>query len=182
MPINATNPMLPVGTAAGVRIRPVDPADADGLAEFYACLSPESRYRRFMGTSRGLPPDASRLLCTPDHQHAEGLVAVLETPGPGDGLIVGHLCLVATGGDALELAVAVADAHQRHGIGRRLFVEALAWARRSQIRIITATAFADNRPALRLLESAPEGTTVRTSHGDVVSVEIPLRQPSESET
>lgn len=165
--------------ASTVEIRPVDATDAPGLAGFYETLSAESRRLRFLGGCSGLAPASCRALCAVDHEHAEGLVAVLRQPGPEDGRIVGHLCLVPDDADGLELALAVADAFQGQGIGRRLFVEALAWARGHGVRTVIATSFADNAPVLRLLTSASEGATVRLGGAGVVDVEIPIGSPAQ---
>lgn len=67
------------------------------------------------------------LFCGPDHEHREGLVAVLDEPGAPAPTIVGHLCLEPSGNQEVEMAVAVADRWQRHGIGRRLLVAAMTW-------------------------------------------------------
>jgi GNAT superfamily N-acetyltransferase len=58
--------------------------------------------------------------------HREGLVAV-ERQGRRE-RIVGHLCLEPLGSQDVEMAVAVADAWQHHGIGHALLVAAIDWA------------------------------------------------------
>ena len=101
-----------------VRVRRVRPDDAAKLVAFYRRLSPESWRRRFLGYAT-IGADMLGQLCGPDHLHAEGFVAEL-VGSPGDGQIVGHLCLEPVEQGAIEVAVAVADAYQRMGIGRRL--------------------------------------------------------------
>ncbi len=157
-----------------IGIRAVDAHDADALRAFYASLSADTRRKRFLGTSSGIAAERSRAFCTPDHHHAEGFVAVLRAVGPRDGRVVGHLCLENDGAGGIELAIAVADGFQRHGIGRRLFEAARDWACAEGIARITATAFADNSPVLRLLTSAPMGATIRAADGGLVDIEIPL--------
>jgi GNAT superfamily N-acetyltransferase len=159
-----------------VTLRQIDAADRGELARFYAALSPESRRRRFLGTSPGLPDQSCRSLCCPDHDHEEGFVAVRRSTGPEDGQIVGHLCLVPCDESAVvELAVAVADEHQGRGIGRHLFEAALAWAEHHEVALVTATAFEDNATVLRLLSSAPNGALLRPAGAGVVEIDIPLR-------
>ena len=106
----------------------VQPGDRDALMQFYASLSAESISRRFHGASNGIGDRVARFFCGPDHEHREGLVAVLDEPGAPAPIIVGHLCLEPSGAREVEMAVAVADAWQRHGIGRRLLLAAIAWA------------------------------------------------------
>jgi acetyltransferase len=157
-----------------VTLRRIDAPDREELVRFYAALSPESRRRRFLGTASGIPDQSCRSLCSPDHEHEEGLVAVRRSGGRDDGEIVGHLCLVPVDASTVEFAVAVADEHQGRGIGRHLFEAALAWAARHQIATVTATAFADNAPVLRLLSSSPSGANVRPVGAGVVEIEIPV--------
>jgi acetyltransferase len=107
-------------------IRAIRPADVVPLERFYAELSPDSRDARFHGGARGIEDRAARTFCGPDHVHREGLVAV-ERQGRRE-RIVGHLCLEPLGSQDVEMAVAVADAWQHHGIGHALLVAAIDWA------------------------------------------------------
>jgi GNAT superfamily N-acetyltransferase len=157
-----------------VTVRLIDASDREELARFYAALSPESRRRRFLGVSSGIPDRSCRSLCTPDHKHEEGFVAVSRSDGPDDGRIVGHLCLVRAESSSVELAVAVSEDQQGHGIGRRLFVAALDWADEHHIASLTASAFADNARVLRLLSSAPLGARLHDVGAGVVEIEIPI--------
>lgn len=155
-----------------ISIRRVRPGDRDALVALYAALSPDSRYARFLGMTRGLDGEEARSFCTPDHIHDEGFVAVAETDQREE--IVGHLCLEPAGDRRLELAVAVSDHFQRHGIGRRLMEAALAWAQSHGIEAILASAFADNFRVLRLLSSAPYPVHLSPADGGIVDVTIPL--------
>jgi GNAT superfamily N-acetyltransferase len=134
-----------------VRIRAIRPSDEAELERFYAGLSPESRRTRFFSISPGLSQAQSHAFCTTDHDHREGFVAVARI-GPEHGeRIVGHLCLEPSGSKAAEVAIAVADAFQHHGIGRRLMTAGAAWARREDITRLTATMLMGNAPIHRLL-------------------------------
>jgi acetyltransferase len=134
-----------------VRVRVVRPTDAAGLERFYAALSEESRRTRFFCITSALSHVQSVSFCTTDHDHREGFVAVVEG-GPGEEeRIVGHLCLEPDGTDQAEVAIAVADDFQHHGIGRRLMAAGIAWARREHIVRFRATMLASNAPINRLL-------------------------------
>jgi GNAT superfamily N-acetyltransferase len=165
--------MAAAADSSDVLIRRVRPSDRDELAAFYAALSPESRRARFLGTSAGLSASQSRSFCTPDHQHAEGFVA-LAPAATGAATVVGHLCLEPVGEGRLELAVAVVDTWQGHGIGRTLFEAALDWARQRRCTEIVASAYADNGRVLRLLSSAPHSPRISVADAGVVNVSIPL--------
>jgi acetyltransferase len=155
-----------------VRIRAIRPNDEAELQRFYAGLSPESRTTRFFSISPGLSPAQSHTFCTTDHDHREGFVAVTHT-GPGRGeRIVGHLCLEPDGADAAEVAIAVADEFQHHGIGRRLLMAGAAWARREHIARFAATMLAGNAPIHRLL--AGLGLATRTAYTDAGVSEVTI--------
>lgn len=160
-------------SAPAIVIRRVDASDGPALRDLYAHLSSESRRRRFLGTTSGIGMDTSSALCTPDHIHEEGFVAVLRTVGREDGRLVGHVCLAFGEVGVTELAVAVDDDFQERGIGRRLFGAALEWGTDHDVERFAATAFADNTAVLRLLTSSP-GAVVRPTDGGLVDVEIPV--------
>ena len=163
-------------------VRPVDPADADRLRAFYAELSPQSRRLRFLGTGPGIGSASSRAFCAPDHVHAEGFVAEPLTPaeggrtvaasGPDSGPILAHLCLEPDGSGGTEFAIAVADAWQRGGIGRRLMEHALAWATDRGIETLSATALATNIGLQRLVRAVAPDATILGRAGGLIDVII----------
>jgi acetyltransferase len=157
-----------------VRIRAIRPTDMPELERFYAGLSPESRFTRFLSLSPGLSHGQSVSFCSTDHDHREGFVAVVEGPIVGHERIVGHLCLEPDGVDAAEVAIAVADAFQRRGIGRLLLAAGAAWARRERIARFTATMFASNAAIHRLLVGLGLPTRVRWIGGGVTEITIDL--------
>ncbi len=165
----------PGSTAAGpleqVSVRRVSAADADGLDAFYAGLSPRSQRQRFLGYVPSVGVSNTRSFCMPDHEHSEGFVAV----AGAEGRIVGHVCLVTDPRGTTELAIAVEDAAQRRGIGRRLFQAALAWGQEHDLERFTATAFADNAGMRHLADSGPHPPTRQALGGGVIRIEIPLR-------
>lgn len=171
MPVAMSSGLARAATASARawHIRRIRASDAERLSAFYAALSCESRLTRFLGISPGIGRPLARSMSTADHEHREGFVAVV-----GE-WIVGHLSLEPVSDGTEEVAVAVADAWQRRGIGRALFEEGLRWARQRGVRSIVATAYAWNTPVLRLLSSAPEASTTGDSLAGVVLVEIPLQ-------
>ena len=153
--------MRSVGQA--VRIRPIRPTDADKLERFYAELSSESRRLRFFSLSPGVSPRQSAGFCTTDHEHREGFVAVVGRGSASRERIVGHLCMEPDDGRCVEVAIAVADAYQHHGIGRRLMTAGIEWARQEGFATLRASIFASNPAIDRLLI----GTGLPTHLGDV---------------
>jgi len=140
-------------------IRPIRPADAEELARFYERLSDESRRLRFFACLRGLSEPQARQFCCTDHDHREGFVAC--TNGPDGERIVGHLCLEPAGDGTAEVALAVADELQGHGLGRRLTDAGLAWARDAGLSHLTATMLAENAAIHRLLAGLGVPSRVR---------------------
>ena len=176
----AATPRLPRGTCIvlhdgrRVAIRPIDPADADGLCAFYRTLSPRSRYARFLGTAAGISDATVSQFAEVDHTVAEGLVAILHEHGPADGAIVGHLCLEPDGAGSNELAIAVADEFRGHGIGKAMVRRAVESARRRGVHRLTATMFATNTPMRRLMLDTGWKTAVDELDAGVESIEMEL--------
>jgi acetyltransferase len=157
-----------------VKIRRVRSGDGPALQRFYEELSPDSRLRRFLGVVGGISDNQTRLFCTPDHDHDEGFVAVLERRAEGRERIVGHLCLEPDGRDAAEVAIAVSDELQGHGLGHRLMKAGLAWARTAGITTLTATMFVDNAAIQRLLFGLGLSATSRFLSAGVAEIRIEI--------
>jgi RimJ/RimL family protein N-acetyltransferase len=144
----------PVKTAPtlDIRVRRIVPEDADELCRFYAALSPDSRRLRFLSLGTRFGDTDAQYFCGSDHEHREGFVAELVNPEPDGTRIIGHLCLEPTRPDEMEIAVAIADAYQRRGIGRRLVAAAAAWASAHGVARFRAWFAPDNIGIKRLLE------------------------------
>jgi acetyltransferase len=160
-----------------ITIRPTSPSDAEALERFYADLSEDSRHLRFFGGLRGISHTQSVSFCTPDHQHREGFVAVA-SEGGGQAVIVGHLCLEPVDAHTAEAAIAVADAFQRQGIGRRLMTAGIDWARSVGITRLTATMLAMNVPIYRLIRGLGLAMSTRPQGVDAIGVAIDLTRPA----
>jgi GNAT superfamily N-acetyltransferase len=161
----------------GVTIRPIAPGDRPRLERFYAALSIDSLDARFHGATRGIGDREARSFCGPDHVHREGLVAVERRRGGRD-RIVGHVCLepIDDSGD-LEMAIAVADAWQHHGIGRALLGAALDWATVHGVKRLHAAIRWSNPAIVGLLRSIDRPMHIANgADGDLEAV-IDLAQP-----
>jgi RimJ/RimL family protein N-acetyltransferase len=176
----AADPRLARGSAVvlegdrRIAIRPIDPADADGLRVFYRSLSPRSRYARFLGAAAGISDATARRFAEVDHSASDGLVAVLQEKGPRDGTIIGHLCLEPDGVGSNELAMAIADGFRGHGIGTAMMRGAIESARDRGIRRLTATMFATNLPMRRLMLGTGLSASVDDLDGGIESIELQL--------
>ena len=128
-----------------IRVRRVGPRDAQQIECFYADLSAESRFMRFHGASHGIRHQQAKTFAAADHRRRDGFVAV------ADGRIVGHLVLEPLGNGVEELAVAVDDRIQHHGVGTLLMAAAIASARLRHVRRLVAWVMLDNIAMARLL-------------------------------
>jgi acetyltransferase len=166
---------VPESTPADVRVRRIEPADSEALRQFYSALSAESRRRRFLSLSTRFGNTESRYFCGPDHDHREGYVAEV-TDASSRRRIIGHVCMEPCGPQEMEIAIAVADAFQGHGIGRRLADEAIGWAEVHGIRRVLAWSAWDNPAIRRLLESLRRPLHYGPSSGAVETI-IELQPP-----
>jgi acetyltransferase len=151
--------------------------DADALERFYADLSEDSRHRRFFGCLRRISHAQSISFCTPDHEHREGFVAVASSESDQPS-IVGHLCLEPVDASTAEVAIAVADAFQHQGVGRRLMTAGIDWARSVGITRLTATMLVANVPIYRLVRSLGLAMSTQSESGDTIVVSIDLTRPA----
>jgi GNAT superfamily N-acetyltransferase len=161
------------GTRVGVR--PLRPDDEALLAETFAHMSEESRYRRFMSPVPTLAPRVLHYLCCVDHHDHEALAAV----APETGEIVGEARYIRCRDrpEVAEIAVAVADEWQGRGVGSLLLLRLAGRARREGIERFSAFMLAGNQEMLELLSHV--GPVERVGlDGPGLQVEAPVRRRS----
>lgn len=141
-----------------VLLRPMLPTDGQRLARFSAALSPASRQARRQGAvapSTGAMPaepltDFGELI-EPDYEQHIGYV--ITVPDEGSDRIIGEACFVIDGNSgSADIALVVADAWQRHGIGTRVLLAMARAAARRGLRWLRADVAASNRDALQMLQ------------------------------
>lgn len=147
-------------------IRPLDPRDAPHLADLFGRLSPTSRHLRYLTPMSTLPPGHLRHLAAVDHQAHEA-VGAFEA---GELVGAAHYFRSREEPGRAEIAVEVADVHQRHGLGRRLLVELARLARDRGITHFTAIALAENPGVRGLLRHPRWPTTTRTDGSEIVLI------------
>ena len=158
------------------RIRRIAPGDHDELMRFYANLSTDSLEARFHGAVPGIGDRTARFFCGPDHEHREGLVAEA-TDARGRPMIVGHLCLEPTSPGKAEMAIAVADALQRHGLGRAMLLGAVSWAQDHGVATLSASIRGSNGAMLGLIRSMGLPVTAGDADAGVINAVIDLGVP-----
>jgi acetyltransferase len=158
------------------RLRSITSRDRAALTRFYAALSPDSRASRFHGGGLSIPDGTATFFCGPDHEHREGIVAE-SFEGTGEPTIIGHLCLEPADGETAEMAIAIADAWQHHGVGRAMLDQAIRWARAHGFARLLASMLGGNTGMALLLRSVGYPITYGATDGDTVDAYLDLRHP-----
>jgi acetyltransferase len=123
-------------------IRPMGADDAGRELRFIESLSPQSRYERVF-SHRSLKPGELRALVRFDVRREIALVVTTGTP-PDETFVAVARLKKDDGGHGSEFGLAVGDAWQRQGVGRRLLDTLLAVARQAGVRRVEGRTLATN--------------------------------------
>jgi GNAT superfamily N-acetyltransferase len=131
-----------------VLVRPVRPDDRELFVAGFERMSPESRYRRFMGHKRNLSERELDFFTRLDHELHEAIGALdVET---GAGVAVARMHRHEDDPSVAEAAVTVVDDWQGRGLGG-LLLGRLAWrARELGVEHFDASLFTSNKAMLEL--------------------------------
>ena len=151
-----------------LRLRPPTVADGDALVGFFQRLSPQSLYLRFHGAPTVRPALVSRVLA-PEWVERGALVGELD----GDVVALASYARLRDPA-AAEVAFAVADEHQRRGIGTRLLEQLAARAGEVGIARFVAEVIPDNRAMLGVFQGAGFEVT-RELDGGTLEVTFPIQ-------
>jgi acetyltransferase len=141
-------------------VRPVHPDDADMLQAFVRALSPQSRYFRFVSSMQELPTTLLSRFTLIDYDREMALVAVQharQKNDQGDVLDVPRIVGVSryvTNPDSTscEFSLVVADEFKGHGLGSRLMLSIMDFAREKGLQEIEGLVLANNPTMLRLMK------------------------------
>lgn len=154
-----------------IRIRVMTRDDGATVDAVFAGLSAQSRYLRFHTPMPRLPASMRTALLDLDGRRRLALAADVRT---GDTwLPVGIARLADIGGGRAELALAVVDAWQHRGIGRRLLAELTERAAALGYRRLVGDVLPENRRVVQMLRRAFPGSAARFED-DVVRVHCPI--------
>ncbi|GAA3989137.1 GNAT family N-acetyltransferase [Comamonas faecalis] len=158
-----------------IQVRPVRPEDAVLEQAFVSAMSDESRHFRFMDGTRELPPSQIVRLTQIDYDREMALIAVVRDD---DGeRQVGSVRYVQTpDGESVEFALAVADAWQKCGLGRRLMEVIIDCARDKLYRSIVGEVLANNAKMLKLMTRLGFAVLPHPERTDLKWVVKPLRE------
>lgn len=157
-----------------VAIRPIRPDDHERLRTSHARLSPESRYRRFLGTKPELSPADARYLVEVDGSDHFALVATLPEEPDEPIVAVARWIRLPDDPTAAEFAIVVGDAYQRQGLAGELMTQLAHAAVARGVKRFRASMLADNLAMHRLTAKLAAGPVRRRQLGSLSEVEIEL--------
>ncbi|MDQ3212984.1 MAG: GNAT family N-acetyltransferase [Acidobacteriota bacterium] len=143
-----------------VCLRPATERDAGALLDFLRALSAESQYFRFLGLPR-LNASRIRELTAPHDGSATSLIA------DAGGRVVAFAGFYRDrrSSERAEVAFAVADELQGHGIGTRMLERLADIARANGIRTFDAYVLGENRRMLGVFHDSGFGVTTEVEQG-----------------
>ncbi|MBV8773231.1 MAG: N-acetyltransferase [Deltaproteobacteria bacterium] len=144
-----------------VLIRAIRPDDKTRLLEHFQGLSQQSVYYRFFGLKRSLSDDDLSRLTELDFANHIGLAATIES-NKGEYFIGVGRCVRTEVGSRAEVAFAVLDEYQGHGIGTLLLKHLAVIARGNGIREFSANVLGSNHQMLEVF--ANSGFSVHDSY------------------
>ena len=158
--------------------RPVAPNDSGMIAELLAGLSAQSLFLRYcMPMSRMAPETVAREAARLGQAHSTQqftVVALACIGGVEQVIAVAELARDVASSAVAEIALVVADAYQREGIGSALCAYLVAAARRQGLAALRAEALAENTAVRRMVARSGAPYTAATSRG-MTTIQIDLR-------
>jgi GNAT superfamily N-acetyltransferase len=131
-------------------VRPIIPQDKDRLVEGFGRLSPQSRFRRFLGYMDKLRPPLLRYLTEIDYIDHFAWIG-LDAGSDQRGIGVARYVRLRDDPTAAEAAIVVADDYQRRGAGTILLQLLGASALQNGITRFVGEALGENQPIRELL-------------------------------
>ena len=144
-----------------VHVRPVRPDDREAIEGFLRALSPESRALRFFSAAADLEWVAERMSAV-DYEDRFGLLATL-----GD-RVVAHAVYLRTAPDRAEVALAVADDLQGHGLGTLLVGQLAEVAHDHGIPSFEAQVLPENRRMIEVFRESGFPVSMQAEPGAIV--------------
>ena len=158
--------------------RPVAPNDTGRIAELLAGLSAQSLFLRYcMPMSRMAPETVAREAARLGQAHSTQqftVVALACIGGVEQVIAVAELARDAASSAVAEIALVVADAYQREGIGSALCAYLVAAARRQGLATLRAMVLAENAAIRRMVARSGAPYTAETRQG-MTTIQIDLR-------
>jgi acetyltransferase len=160
-----------------VRIRPVRNEDARHAQAFFAWLSQETKYLRFMYQVKELTPEILKGALTQDGLKRVALVAEPLAPSESDPTPAVAIGRYAPANDegSCEVAITVGDSWQGRGVGSALLRRLIVLAQRAGYREMCATALTTNTRMIGLARAF--GFEIDTEPAGVTAMRLQLDAP-----
>ncbi len=166
--------LIVLNNGTEVEIRPIRADDDQRLRESHARLSPESRYRRFLGVKPQLSAADARYLVEIDGSDHFALVATVHDEDGEAIVAVARYIRLRGHPRTAEFAIVVGDDFQRQGLATELMHRLAMAALERGINRFRATMLADNVAIHRLLERIAGAPLQLLRDGSTSEVEIEL--------
>jgi acetyltransferase len=161
-----------------ITARPVAPGDMGLIADLLAGLSAQSLFLRYcMPMPRMAPEMVARESARLGQAHPARqltMVGLARVGGEEQVIAVAELARDPGSPAVAEIALVVADAYQREGIGSALSTYLIAAARRQGLAALRATALAENAAVRRMIARSGTTYTAETRQG-MTTIQIDLR-------
>ena len=162
-PVATTRLVLRDGSTAGLRM--ASPADREAMERFFDDLSPDSRRRRFLVSSRPSSDLLDRLCDNSDPKRA--LTLVVSRQYGGNAHLVGVGSYFSSAAGRAEVAFAIDDRFQGKGIATSLLERLAIMAADHGFTSFEATALAENTEMLNVFRDSGFATRSDTGEGCV---------------
>jgi len=106
------------GSAA--TMRPIRASDMELERAFVRNLSPQSKFKRFMGELKELSPEQLHAFTHPDHERESVYVVIRSSVAGEEEIAVARYMVVEPEAKSCEFAITIADAWQGKGVAGRL--------------------------------------------------------------
>jgi RimJ/RimL family protein N-acetyltransferase len=154
-----------------IGVRALKPEDRDGLVAAVQKMSDTSVRRRFFGVRRYFSEEETSRFVNIDFRDHVALVAAPDTPGGP--IVAGARYVMITPGRA-EVACAVTDQFQGHGLGTILIRHLAQIAKQNGVRELIAEVLPENSAMLNVFENAGYPVVLKRQSG-VVHVVMQLQ-------
>lgn len=133
--------------------------------------SAKSLFRRFFGPRREFSENEIRFFLNVDFVNHIAIIAEIDENGKS--AVVGGARFIKLDAETTEMAFAVIDPYQGHGIGKMLMHHIAVLARAAGIRKLVAEVLPENTPMLKVMEKSGLPMTTRRE-SKVVHVALAL--------
>jgi GNAT superfamily N-acetyltransferase len=158
-----------------VRVRPIEPSDAEPLRGAFSLLTPEDVRLRFLHALTEMTPEMARALTHLNPRTDFALVAAEPLP-PGQAMIFAVARASINAESDAEFAVIVGRPLRGQGLGKHLLRRVADWCRRRGARELFGDVLSENGAMLELVQRLGFERAHLEGEPGVVRVRLPLRR------